>query len=97
MKPQNVLMDENQNALLTDFGIAKLLKETTSLTHSGMALGTRDGVWFLRNAPDIAPRVEPAGLHDACYLPRSCHVTGDIRVHELAWATPEPREGREQR
>jgi uncharacterized protein (TIGR03032 family) len=51
-----------------------------------IALGTRDGVWFLRNAPDIAPRVEPAGLHDACYLPRSCHVTGDIGVHELAWA-----------
>src|SRR5262245_48359431 len=23
-----------------------------------LALGTRDGVWFLRNAPDIAPRVE---------------------------------------
>ena len=50
-----------------------------------MALGTRDQVWFLRNAPDIAPRVEPAGLHDACYLPRSCHVTGDIGVHEMAW------------
>jgi uncharacterized protein (TIGR03032 family) len=54
-----------------------------------MALGTRDGVWFLRNAPDIAPRVEPAGAHDACYLPRSCHVTGDIGVHELAWAGDE--------
>src|SRR2546430_2752495 len=26
-----------------------------------------------------------AGAHDACFLPRSCHVTGDIRVHELAW------------
>jgi hypothetical protein len=51
-----------------------------------MALGTRNQVWFLRNAPDIAPRVEPAGMHDACYLPRSCHVTGDIGVHELAWA-----------
>ena len=51
-----------------------------------LALGTRNQVWFLRNAPDIAPRVEPAGLHDACYLPRSCHVTGDIGVHELAWA-----------
>src|SRR6516225_9717774 len=50
-----------------------------------MALGTRDQVWFLRNAPDIAPRVEPAGRHDACYLPRSCHVTGDIGVHEIAW------------
>jgi uncharacterized protein (TIGR03032 family) len=51
----------------------------------GMALGTRDQIWFLRNAPDIAPRIEPAGVHDACYLPRSCHVTGDIGVHEMAW------------
>jgi uncharacterized protein (TIGR03032 family) len=50
-----------------------------------MALGTRDQIWFLRNAPDIAPRVEPAGVHDACYLPRSSHVTGDIGVHEIAW------------
>src|SRR5882724_8240570 len=40
-----------------------------------MAIGTRNQVWMLRNAPDIAPRVEPAGLHDACFLPRSCHVT----------------------
>jgi len=54
-----------------------------------MALGTRDGVWFLRNAADIAPRIEPPGLHDACYLPRSSHVTGDIGVHELAWAGDE--------
>ncbi|MBO0698216.1 MAG: TIGR03032 family protein [Zavarzinella sp.] len=51
-----------------------------------MALGTRGQVWFYRDAPDIAPRVEPAGVHDACYLPRTCHVTGDIGVHELAWA-----------
>src|SRR5262249_27117998 len=27
-----------------------------------LALGTRKEVWFLRNAPDIAPHVEPAGL-----------------------------------
>src|SRR5260221_6656489 len=51
-----------------------------------LALGTRNQIWLLRNAPDIAPRVEPAGLHDACYLPRSCHITGDIGIHELAWA-----------
>jgi hypothetical protein len=54
-----------------------------------MALGTRTQVWMLRNAPDIAPRIEPAGQHDACFLPRSCHVTGDVRVHELAWAGDE--------
>jgi len=54
-----------------------------------LAMGTQDQVWFLRNAPDIAPRVEPVGQHDACFLPRSCHVTGDIGVHELAWAAEE--------
>ncbi|HET6573302.1 MAG TPA: TIGR03032 family protein [Fimbriiglobus sp.] len=52
-------------------------------------LGTRNQVWEFRDAPDIAPRVEPVGQHDACYLPRSCHVTGDIGVHELAWAGDE--------
>jgi uncharacterized protein (TIGR03032 family) len=55
------------------------------------AVGTRNQIWFLQNAADIAPRVEPAGQHDACFLPRSCHVTGDIAVHELAWATPHPQ------
>jgi len=54
-----------------------------------LALGTLNQVWFLRNAPDIAPRIEPAGAHDACYLPRSCHVTGDIAVHEMAWVGEE--------
>src|SRR5438093_217011 len=53
-----------------------------------LALGTHHAVWLLRNAPDIAARVEPAGRHDACFLPRSCHITGDIAVHELAWALP---------
>src|SRR4051794_8512022 len=54
-----------------------------------LILGTRNQIWFLRNAPDIAPRVEPAGQHDACYLPRCSHVTGDIGVHEMAWAGEE--------
>lgn len=51
-----------------------------------IALGTRNQVWFLQNAPDIAQRIEPVGMHDACYVPRSAHVTGDIGIHEMAWA-----------
>jgi uncharacterized protein (TIGR03032 family) len=54
-----------------------------------LALGCRTQVWLFRNAADIAPRLEPAGLHDACFVPRSAHVTGDIAVHELAWAGQE--------
>jgi uncharacterized protein (TIGR03032 family) len=42
-----------------------------------LALGTRNQIWILHNASDIAPRVEPAGQHDARYLRRSYHVTGD--------------------
>jgi uncharacterized protein (TIGR03032 family) len=56
---------------------------------SRLALGTRKEVWFLRNAPDIAPRIEPAGRHDACYLPRASHVTGDIGIHEMAFGGEE--------
>jgi len=55
----------------------------------GLTIGTRTHIWTFRNAADIAPRVEPAGQHDACFLPRSCHVTGDIRVHELGWVDDE--------
>ncbi len=54
-----------------------------------LSVGTRTEVWLLRNAPDIAPRIEPVGHHDACYVPRSCHVTGDIGIHEMAWAGAE--------
>jgi uncharacterized protein (TIGR03032 family) len=50
-----------------------------------VALGTRDSVWHFRNAPDIAPQIEPPGTHDACFIPRSSHVTGDVGIHEVAW------------
>jgi uncharacterized protein (TIGR03032 family) len=54
-----------------------------------LTLGCRDQIWEFRNAPDIAPQVEPFGKHDACFVPRSSHVTGDIGVHELAFAGDE--------
>ena len=50
-----------------------------------IALGTRDQIWQFRNAPDLAPQVEPRGVHDACFIPRTSHVTSDIGVHEVAW------------
>jgi uncharacterized protein (TIGR03032 family) len=53
------------------------------------ALGCREQIWEFRSAPAIAPKIEPAGQHDACFIPRSSHVTGDICVHELACAGDE--------
>jgi uncharacterized protein (TIGR03032 family) len=53
------------------------------------ALGTRTEVIDFRNMPEVAPKVEPPGTHDACYLPRNRHVTGDILIHEMAYARGE--------
>jgi uncharacterized protein (TIGR03032 family) len=46
--------------------------------------GTRRMVWTLASAPGLAPQIGPPGRHDACFVPRTAHVTGDIRGHELA-------------
>src|SRR5689334_19972611 len=51
-----------------------------------LAVGARALIWLLRAAPEIAPRIEPAGRHDACFLTRAAHFTGEIQVHEMAWA-----------
>jgi uncharacterized protein (TIGR03032 family) len=50
-----------------------------------LAVGTAVDVWEFRNVPAVAARLEPPGKHDACYLPRSAHVTGDIQIHEMAY------------
>src|SRR5437867_219512 len=54
-----------------------------------LAIGTRGQIWFWLDAPELAPQFEPASGHDACFVPRASHVTGNIRVHELAWAGEE--------
>ena len=51
-----------------------------------LALGTGQGVWVYQNQPAVTARLEPKGLHDACFMPRTQHVTGDIRIHDIAFS-----------
>jgi len=50
-----------------------------------LALGTKLQVWDFRNQPEAGRTLEPAGKHDAVFVPRATHFTGDIRIHEIAW------------
>ena len=50
-----------------------------------LAIGTTLQVWEFRDVRDVARRLEPAGRHDACFLPRSSHVTGNVLIHEMAY------------
>jgi uncharacterized protein (TIGR03032 family) len=50
-----------------------------------LAIGGQKTVWELHNMPALARKLEPPGKHDACYLPRRIHITGDIDIHEMAF------------
>ena len=54
-----------------------------------IAVGARAQIWFLHGAPILAPRIEPAGRHDSCFVTRSSRYTGEIQGHEMAWSGEE--------
>ena len=56
-----------------------------ALAGDRLAIGTKIQVWEFVDVPAVAARLDPPGRHDACFLPRSSHVTGDIQIHEMAW------------
>jgi len=41
------------------------------------------------NMADVGAKVEPPNTHDACYVPRNLHMTGDIDIHEMEYAGDE--------
>lgn len=61
-----------------------------------LAIGTRNEIWEYHNVPAVARKLEPAGKHDACFLPRASHVTGNVQVHEMAWAALPGRDNTER-
>jgi uncharacterized protein (TIGR03032 family) len=51
-----------------------------------LAVGCGVQVWEFRVNPAAAAKVVPVGHHDACYLPRRSHITGDIDIHEMEYS-----------
>jgi uncharacterized protein (TIGR03032 family) len=77
-----IVVREHEGTLNTHF---RQFDQPMGVSHfgGGLVIGTLLSIWDYRDQPAVAARVEPLGRHDACYLPRRQHVTGDVRVHEL--------------
>jgi uncharacterized protein (TIGR03032 family) len=60
-----------------------------------LAVGTAREVWEFHNIPAVARGLEPAGKHDACFLPRLGHATGEVFMHEMVWVA-RPANGDEE-
>lgn len=60
-----------------------------ALADNRLAVGAATSVWEFHNLPAVCPRIdpdaEPTVEHDACFLPRTTHWTGDVQIHEMAW------------
>ncbi|MEK6239086.1 MAG: TIGR03032 family protein [Planctomycetales bacterium] len=52
-----------------------------------IALGASHHVWEYHNQPAAGKQIDPRS--DACFLPRACHVTGNIRIHEINYVGDE--------
>ena len=58
-----------------------------ALSKDRLAIGTSIQIWDYVNVRAVAAKLKPPGRHDGCFMPRSCHVTGNIQIHEMAWGT----------
>lgn len=56
-----------------------------AVSNNRLAIGSSYQIWDLRNIPAVAQKLPPQGKHDACYLPRKIHLTGDIDIHEMSY------------
>ncbi|MGH7884806.1 MAG: TIGR03032 family protein [Thermodesulfobacteriota bacterium] len=50
-----------------------------------LTIGGANTIWYYRNVPAVAPKLEPKDKHDSCFIPRKVHVTGDIDIHEMTY------------
>jgi uncharacterized protein (TIGR03032 family) len=91
-----VLLRADRGVINTHFrGFAKPMG--LAVRGNRLAIGTAREVWEFHNVPAAAAKLEPAGKHDACFLPRLGHVTGEVLMHEMAWVSLPPERAREGR
>ena len=66
----------------------KELRKPMGIAFDGqrLAIGTANEIQTFHNVPAVAPKLDPVGRVDAAWLPRAIHFTGNIDIHEMAYA-----------
>jgi len=61
-----------------------------------LAVGCHVDIWEFHNVPAACDKLDKleefkdcSFQHDACFLPRRSHTTGDMQIHEIAWVDDE--------
>lgn len=90
-----VVLRNDKGILNTHF--RNFLKPMGLAIDSGkLAVGCNLDIWEFHNVPAVCSRLDELKefegndfKHDACFLPRRSHTTGDIQIHEMAWLANE--------
>src|SRR5437762_9792 len=77
LRRQGDLLNTHFRAFQAPMGLA--------LDGGRLAVGTQMQVWEYEDVPAVCARLDPPGKHDACFLPRASHFTGNIQGHEMAY------------
>ncbi len=81
VRPDNGVINTHFRAFNQPMGLA--------IGKERLAIGTEQEIIEFRNVPAAAKKLKPADKHDACYLPRAAHVTGNVLIHEMAYSEDE--------
>ncbi len=90
-----VVLRNDQGVLNTHF--RNFMKPMGLAVENGkLAIGCNVDVWEFHNIPAVCNKWDESDefkdssfKHDACFLPRRSHTTGDIQIHEMAWVDHE--------
>lgn len=86
-----VILREDAGVLNTHF---RNLHKPMGLAVDGgrLAVGCNVDIWEFHNVPAVCAKLDESedypssqAQHYACYLPRRCHTTGDIQIHEMSF------------
>lgn len=93
-----VVLRNDEGVLNTHF---RNLPKPMGLARDGgrLAIGCHVDVWEFHNVPAVCGQLDESdnypqaatSKHDACFLPRRSHCTGDIQIHEMAFARAQGR------